>query len=144
MRIAIFFVLAACGDDSTGTDAGARSDAARADSGATDSGSRDSAVAMADGGSDGGEADTWGNFAADWFMTYCNGCHDIGGATMRDYRVFEDVMNDAAEIRCGVNPTTLPGCAATPAPRFPVGGGPRPDEASRLRLVRWIDDGLRM
>jgi hypothetical protein len=146
MKIALLFLLAACGDDSTTADAGVRSDAARADSGGVDSGARDSAVPIVDGGgSDGGEADTWSNFAADWFMTYCNECHNIGGDTMRDYRMFDDVMNDATEIRCGVNPTALPGCAAFPPPaQFPIGSGPHPDEASRLRLVRWIDDGLRM
>jgi hypothetical protein len=145
MRLALFFALAACGDDATGSDGGAGTDAARADAARPDSGSQDSAVPIADSGSDGGEVDTWSNFAADWFMTYCNECHNIGGDTMRDYRMFDDVMNDAAEIRCGVNPTALPGCPAFPPPaRFPIGSGPHPDEASRLRLVRWIDDGLRM
>ena len=91
-------------------------------------------------------ADTWSNFAQGFFQTYCVECHHPG-ATMRDYTTITDVQRDAPIIRCGVAPTLLSGCTGSPAPgQFPIsdmaGTNPKPDSATRLRLVAWLEAGL--
>lgn len=141
-------VLVACGDDATDLDAGPR--AADAGPDATDAGSgpRDAGPATTDAGSAGADAgtagDTWESFAREWFATYCVECH--GATGRRDYRTIDDVIRDADTIRCGVRPrgTDLEGCGASPvASQFPIGMGPFPDDATRMRIVEWIDAGSR-
>jgi hypothetical protein len=109
------------------------------------------------GGSGGGDtgpspdgpvaADTWETFAKAFFTTYCVACHDDDkkGAATRDYHLLANVMKEKAEIACGVATpaewTRLACKAFPPARQFPVGGGPKPTDADRERLVRWIDSG---
>lgn len=125
---AIALLLAsACDGEAPAPDAGAPS----TDAGSADSGSMEDA---------GPPPDTWETFAADWFATYCNECHD--GAS-RDYTTLTHVRRDMDRIRCGVSPTTADGCGGSPAAgQFPVGPGPYPDDASRERLVAWLEAGL--
>lgn len=88
--------------------------------------------------------DTWSSWGEGFFATYCVECHS-GPPSGRDYRTIADVQRDAALIRCGTAPRTAPqaGCGASPAAgMFPVGSGPFPSDAERLRLVAWIDAGL--
>ena len=72
--------------------------------------------------------DTWDTWAAEFFATYCTGCHSGG---TRDYRTID------------VGPEPGEGCGAWPPPRqFPVGNGPKPEDDERARLVAWIEAGL--
>jgi len=89
--------------------------------------------------SDAATADTWTNFAEQFFVTYCQDCHGPGD-TLRDYSVLSMVKAEQDKIRCGVSATTLANCTIS-AGMFPVGSGPKPDAAARARLVKWIDDG---
>lgn len=105
--------------------------------GPDDAGPADAAVVMEDAGP---PPDTWGSFAAEWFATYCNECHDGGSL---DYTTLPHVQRDMERIRCGVSATTADGCGGSPAAgQFPVGPGPYPDDASRARLIDWIEAGL--
>jgi len=74
--------------------------------------------------------------------SYCVECHGAGDA-LRDYTTLTDVTAEQAEIRCGVAPTTAPGCGPSPAPKqFPIGSGAKPTDDERAQLVAWIDAGL--
>jgi hypothetical protein len=99
-----------------------------------------------DGGA--GMAETWDSFAKGFFATYCVSCHndDKKGDATRDYHLMANVVKEKAEIACGVSKGQADwskrGCTAfPPARQFPVGGGPKPTDAERDRLVRWIDSG---
>jgi hypothetical protein len=107
------------------------------------------------GGDDGGgstpevdanvAADTWASYAMGFAADYCTVCHMPGGQGYRngdlDFRTIDDVVTNAAEIRCGVAPTLLDGCHGFPPPaQFPI-AAPYPDDAERLRFVAWIDAG---
>jgi hypothetical protein len=128
-------------------------------SGGTSSGGTTSGGAGGSGGATGGSAgtaaggsagtaagDTWGNFAEGFFATYCIECHGAGD-TQRDYSTIDDVIRDKDGIACGVSATKLDGCASFPPPgQFPIDNAqhdnPKPDTATRARLVAWIQAGL--
>ena len=105
-----------------------------------------SSTATADGAAPEGSvgADTWINYAAGFFQTYCTDCHNAQDSTGRDYTVRADVAKDKDSMRCGVAATQDPAwnCAASPVARqFPIGTGPKPTDADRARIVAWIDAG---
>lgn len=100
------------------------------------------------GAADGGPADTWDTFAKGFFSAYCVACHndDNKGVATRDYHVMANVVKEKVEIGCGVAKSpadaTKRGCSGfPPARQFPVGTGPKPSDADRDRLLRWIDSG---
>lgn len=96
---------------------------------------RQSSDAPIDGG-----GDTWRDFAAGFFETYCVECHD---ALPRDFRRLDSVRDHQARIRCGVSAEPLTDCTGGPPPRqFPIGDGPFPSDPERTRLVDWIERGL--
>jgi hypothetical protein len=127
------------------------SDAAPGPADATGGGSGGGGNAGGTGGvADGGPAamDTWETFAQGFFGSYCVSCHndDKKGVATRDYHVMANVVKEKAEIACGVAKSpadaTQHGCSGfPPARQFPVGNGPKPSDAERDRLVRWIDSG---
>jgi cytochrome c553 len=93
-------------------------------------------------------ADTWETFAKGFFASFCISCHDDDkkGVAARDYHQLANVMKEKAEIACGVASSqaawTQRGCKGfPPARQFPVGTGPKPTDAERDRLLRWIDAG---
>jgi hypothetical protein len=91
------------------------------------------------------EGDTWANYAMGFATDYCTVCHMPGGQGYRngdlDFRTIDDVVTNAAEIRCGVAPTQLDGCTGFPPPaQFPI-AAPYPSDAERLRFVAWIEAG---
>ena len=94
-----------------------------------------------------GGGDTWDSYAKGFFATYCVSCHndDNTGVATRDYHLLANVTKEKVGIACGVStPATYArrGCAGfPPARQFPVGNGPKPTDADRDRLVRWIDSG---
>jgi hypothetical protein len=109
---------------------------------------RDGGAGTPDSG--GASADTWESYAKGFFASYCVSCHndDNRGAATRDYHVLANVVLEKAEIACGVAKSmaewTARGCTAfPPARQFPVGAGPKPADADRDRLLRWIDSGAR-
>ena len=137
-----------CGDDGGTADAGSRDAAGEPDTGPapTDSGPpSDDAGSAEDAG---GTGDTWATFSMGFFATYCVECHqDPTTPGRRDYRTIDHVRRDSVRTRCGVAPSTAPGCDAleprAPAARmFPVGDGPFPMDDERQRIVDWIDSGL--
>ena len=90
-------------------------------------------------------ADSWNSWGRSFFATYCVECHGAGNAK-RDYTTYADVGRDQSMIACGVAPTALAGCGASPAPRqFPIsnanGTNPKPTDDERARLVAWIQAG---
>ncbi len=91
---------------------------------------------------------TWSNFAQGFFSTYCVSCHSPGGAAQQqDFDQLAVVQANAALIRCGVAPASIPaaGCSGSPAAGpFPIGSGPKPTDAERSALVHWIDLGAPM
>jgi hypothetical protein len=96
----------------------------------------------------GAAADTWDSYAKGFFATYCVGCHndDNTGDPSRDYETLANVVREKAKIACGVTRSmadwTMRGCSGAPrAGLFPVGAGPKPADADRERLLRWIDSG---
>lgn len=104
------------------------------------------------GGSSGPDAatsaDTWDSFASGFFTSFCVSCHndDKKGEPTRDYHQLANVMKEKSKIACGVASSQAAwaqrGCTGSPAARqFPVGNGPKPSDAERDRLVRWIDAG---
>lgn len=102
--------------------------------GDTESGSPDANVA----------ADTWANYAAGFFVTYCVSCHNAQDSTGRDYDIQANVAKDKTPMRCGVAAVQDPtwNCASTPvAKQFPIGSGPKPSDAERARIVAWITAG---
>jgi hypothetical protein len=144
----LFVALAVgCGDDADG-DTSAAATTSGGGMATTTSSSTSSTGGMGGSGgtmtSGGGQTggDTYANFAKDWFTMYCTQCHPGNGGS-RDHSMFAGVQADAATIRCGVSPQLESGCSGSPQPsQFPVGGGPFPDDASRNRLVAWIDAGM--
>jgi hypothetical protein len=91
-------------------------------------------------------ADTWDSFARGFFGTYCGACHndDNQGDASRNYRVLMNVMREKNAIACGIAKSQADwmqrGCSGSPRARqFPVGSGPRPSDADRDRLLRWMD-----
>lgn len=156
LRPALFCVVAmvlpACaGEEAAPTDGAVVVDGGPLDSGAADSGQMDAAAEPDAGFADalvvdaGPPPDTWDNFAATFFATYCNGCHDGVGVPSTDYSDYDQVFANRDLIRCGVAPSTdpSPNCQSSPFPagQFPVGLGPKPSREERLRLVDWIDQG---
>jgi hypothetical protein len=105
----------------------------------------DSGGANESGSSDGNvAADTWANYAAGFFVTYCVSCHNAKDTTGRDYSIQANVAKDKTAMRCGVAATQDPtwNCAASPvAKQFPIGNGPKPSDAERARIVAWITAG---
>lgn len=141
---------ASCGDDTTGaggSTAGPTSAVGTGSPSATTSGSTHAASGSTVTGSTatGGTADTWDNYAKDFFATYCVECHGAGDPT-RDYTLLAPVMAEAAEIRCGVGDVIESGCTGFPPPKqFPVDNAthdnPKPTDPERQRLIAWIDAG---
>lgn len=89
-------------------------------------------------------ADTWTSYAAGFFVTYCNACHNAQDPAARDYSIQADVAKDKAIMRCGVAATqdASSNCASSPvAKQFPIGSGPKPTDAERARIVAWITAG---
>jgi hypothetical protein len=94
--------------------------------------------------------DTWSNFAADFFATYCVECHneDNTGVATRDYTMLSAVMGESGPIACGVaTQATRPdlGCEAgdPQAEQFPNAAiGIEPTAEERERLVAWIEAGM--
>jgi hypothetical protein len=90
--------------------------------------------------------DTWDNFAEAFFSDYCVACHndDNSGDATRDYHTEAVVMAESLAIACGVAKSddvrTELGCTSQDpvANQFPAGGGPKPTEEERDRLVAWI------
>lgn len=97
------------------------------------------------GSSDGNvAADTWANYAAGFFVTYCVSCHNAQDSTGRDYDIQANVAKDKTPMRCGVAAAQDPtwNCAPSPvAKQFPIGNGPKPSDAERARIVAWITAG---
>ncbi|MGH7286385.1 MAG: hypothetical protein ACRELY_33110 [Polyangiaceae bacterium] len=92
----------------------------------------------------GASGDTWENYAAGFFTTYCTSCHDPQDPTGRDFNVQAIVLQNKADMRCGVAVTQDPSwsCPASiTAKQFPIGTGPKPTDAERNRLVAWIAAG---
>jgi hypothetical protein len=103
------------------------------------------------GGDTHGGPDTWCNYAQCFFSTYCVSCHNpnaAGASSAQDFRQYSQVQLYAPIIRCGVSShqDSAWDCSSlsfpTSARQFPVGSGPKPDDANRDRLVAWIDAGL--
>jgi hypothetical protein len=99
-------------------------------------------------GAGGAGGETWDGFAKTFFTTYCDSCHndDKKGDATRDYHLLAAVVKEKAEIACGSSKSQADwskrGCSGfPPARQFPVGGGPKPTDAERDRLVQWIDSG---
>jgi len=145
-------VACSSSDDSSGGSGGssASGGAQTGGSGGVTGGSGGVATGGAAGATGGGagaaSADTWGNYAQDFFATYCVECHEAGN-TKRDYTTIDDVIRDQDEIACGVSPTALAGCPSFPPPgQFPIDNAtktnPKPNTAEREQLVAWIKAGL--
>jgi hypothetical protein len=98
-------------------------------------------------GSAGGEAstDTWQSWAQGFFATYCVPCHNANDATGRDFTRQARVAFDAPVIRCGVAVTWDPSWNCDPQgpqpKQFPIGNGPKPSDADRVRCVAWLSAG---
>jgi hypothetical protein len=106
-----------------------------------DSSTSDTGTVVADGP----DKDTWTNYADAFFMTYCDSCHDgkMPGIA-QNFNEYSQVKPLVAEMRCGVAPTLQSGCSATafpPPTQFPIGDGPKPTDAERLRFVAWVNAG---
>lgn len=101
------------------------------------------------GGSAAVATDTWTNFAAGFFQTYCVMCHnqDNAGDASRDYTQLSVVSDEADSIACGVATVTTRAtleCApgAPSAEQFPNPAGGEPSVEERERLVAWILAGM--
>src|SRR5262245_9079899 len=69
--------------------------------------------------------DTWTNYAKGFVDMFCVHCHSPGQSGYRmgqlDFRSYDIVKANAAEIRCGTAATLLPGCSGFPPPKqFPI------------------------
>jgi hypothetical protein len=105
-------------------------------------------VAAGDVSSD-APAPTWNNFAKGFFATYCVSCHnattpDAKADPEQNFNIYADVVAKDATIRCGVAPMNevQSGCPTTgfpPPHQFPIGTGPHPSDAERLRIIAWIN-----
>lgn len=130
--VALSAVAAACsssGSSSTGSQGGAQ----------------DSGVAWAP---DGPDTDTWDNWAAGFFATYCLECHDASDPKGLDFGVHSIVTANKDTIRCGVcvaQQAAWDCPAGLPAEQFPIsdsaGTNPKPSAADRDRVVDWIGIG---
>ena len=87
---------------------------------------------------------TWTSDAQSFFADYCVSCHKPGGqAQQQDFSEYDQVVSNAATIRCGVASVMQSGCGSVPAPKqFPIGNGAKPSDAERDAIVAWIDAGL--
>ena len=77
---------------------------------------------------------------------YCVECHMPTDPKGLDFTQYSVVFAHKAEIRCGVGPVLESGCTGFPPPKqFPIDNAtksnPKPDDAARAELVKWIDDG---
>ena len=97
---------------------------------------------------DGPDKDTWSNWAAGFFTTYCLECHSASDPKGLTFGVQSVVAANKDTIRCGVCVQQDPswGCPAVPAAKqFPIsdqaGTNPKPSDAERDRVVAWIDAG---
>jgi hypothetical protein len=93
--------------------------------------------------------DTWETYAKGFMETYCVSCHndDNAGSATRDYHLLEVVKGESEDIACGVAKSqevwSARDCGGGPAARqFPPGNGAKPDDASRDRILAWIDAGM--
>jgi hypothetical protein len=98
--------------------------------------------------SDAADTDTWSNWAAGFFTTYCIECHSASDPKGLDFGEHSIVTTNRAQIRCGVCVAQEPawGCPAVPAAKqFPIsdsaGTNPKPSDADRDRVVAWINAG---
>ncbi len=154
-------LFAACGASAgSASDAGTVTDVANAQG--ADVGQQGGDAGVSDGGSDGssvdsttGSADTWGNYAQGFFVTYCTSCHTVGASgdptvgTALDFTHYGQVQAHGASIQCGVAVTQDPSwsCASfPPARQFPICNSgctnPKPSNAERTRLSAWITAGM--
>src|SRR6185312_15813285 len=70
------------------------------------------------GGSAG--ADTWASYGEGFFEKYCVECHSPTVNPTFDFTQYAIVKKNSPIIRCGVAPTMLFGCGASPMPKqFP-------------------------
>lgn len=82
---------------------------------------------------------TWFGGVRQFMADYCVACHSSGD---KDFRSYDSAVAKRAPIRCGVAPSTQPGCGAWPPPnQFPVGDGPKPSDSERQMIVDWVDAG---
>jgi hypothetical protein len=93
-------------------------------------------------------ADTYTNFARQFFTDYCVDCHPKAGQSAKDLTSYAGVIMFKTKIACGVTPSmatwTELGCSGFPPPgQFPV-GSKKPTADLRDRLVRWIVAGAPM
>lgn len=145
------------GDSSTSTDTPQTGDSAKggsAGSGASSastslSGSAAAAGATSTTAATSTAGDTWDSYGQGFFVTYCVSCHndDNTGDATRNFHERSVVDAQASEIACGVSKSTADwtarGCSGfPPARQFPIGGGPKPSDSDRDRLVAWIDAAL--
>jgi hypothetical protein len=115
----------------------------------TQGGSNESAGGGVDSGTgDGGEADTWNNWAQAFFTKYCVECHSASDPTGRDFTMKSVVVSNAPTIRCGVCNTQAAAWACPSSPharQFPIADSnntnPKPTSVERDRVVAWISAG---
>jgi hypothetical protein len=151
-------VLAACSSKSEPDDNGGSATTTTSSSSAgttsTSSGSGSCSVAMfssssSSSTSSGADADTWNNYAECFFQVYCVSCHQPGGeASEQNFNDYSAVKPVTSTIRCGVAPTLQSGCPTNGFPpplQFPIYNAtmsnPKPDDATRLRIINWINAG---
>ena len=147
---ALAILTLGCGDGSSGGPGG---DGGGQDAGGKDAGQEPGGDGTGPGGDGAPDAaaetmagDTWTNWANDFFGTYCNRCHSMGGTGYRsgvlDFTMYDKVVAASVKTRCGTAATMQSGCGTSPHPKqFPI-AAPYPSDADRARLVAWIDAGL--
>jgi hypothetical protein len=119
---------------------------------ACSSGSKSEGSTTADAGdifpSDAPDPDTWDNWAAGFFATYCVECHAANNPDGLDFGQKSIVVKEATTIRCGVcvEQEASWSCPSNlPAEQFPISdsthSNPKPSNAERTRAVEWIDVG---
>jgi hypothetical protein len=143
LPLSLVLLGASCSSGATpsSTDDGGVSDVAAEVPAQIDSGGNSDSSPSTDGTT---TADSWANYAAGFFTTYCTSCHNPQDATGRDYNIQANVAKDKTAMRCGVAAAQDPSwnCAASPvAKQFPIGSGPKPTDAERARMVAWISAG---
>ncbi len=113
------------------------------------SGAGGSASGGASGAGGGAAGDTWENYGKGFMTTYCVSCHndDNQGSATRDYHMLQAVKAESEDIACGLAKSqevwSARGCTGGPAAmQFPAGGGAKPDDAERDRILAWIDAGM--
>jgi hypothetical protein len=97
---------------------------------------------------DGPDTDTWNDWAAGFFATYCIECHSASDPKGLDFGTHSIVTANKDTIRCGVcvSQDAAWSCPASPqAKQFPIsdssGTNPKPSDADRDRVVAWIGLG---